>query len=497
MPASWAWAPLGDLFGSITDGDHQPPPQVASGVPFLVIGNVNDGQIDFSGTRFVSSEYFESLAAHRKPQRGDVLYTVTGSFGIPILVDTDAPFCVQRHIAILKEPQGIGARYAVNALRTADAMKQATKVATGTAQKTVGLKQLRQIQIPVAPLPEQQRIVEAIESYFSRLDDAVATLDRVRRNLKRYRASVLQAAVEGRLVPTEAELARIGGRSYEPASVLLDRIQEERRRRWKESGKKAKYAEPVAPETVELPELPEGWCWATVDQVSHEVRYGTSSKTAESLADGVPVIRMGNIVDGELRLDDLKYLPKDHDEFPGLLLEPGDLLFNRTNSAELVGKSAVFRREPASYSFASYLIQVRLLTGAIPEYLAAFINSFSGRSWVASVAVQQVGQANVNGSKLKSCIFPLPPLPEQVRIVAEIDRLLSVLKVSEQLAATNAARCARLRQSILKWAFEGKLADQDPNDEPASELLKRIRVEQAASTPAKNNGGPRRNRRSQ
>jgi len=142
--------------------------------------------------------------------------------------------------------------------------------------------------VPVAPLHEQRRIAEAIESYFSRLDDAVATLERVQRNLKRYRASVLKAAVEGRLVPTEAteaELARRQGRDYESASALLERILLERRRRWAEAelakmkaagkaptnGKwKAKYKEPVAPDTTELPDLPGGWCWASVEQLASD-----------------------------------------------------------------------------------------------------------------------------------------------------------------------------------------------------------------------------------
>ena len=119
--------------------------------------------------------------------------------------------------------------------------------------------------VPSLRPTEQRRIVEAIESYFTRLDDAVATLERVQRNLKRYRASVLKAAVEGRLVPTEAELARAEGRDYEPASALLERILAERRRRWHEAGGRGKYQEPVAPDTTDLPELPEGWCWASVD----------------------------------------------------------------------------------------------------------------------------------------------------------------------------------------------------------------------------------------
>jgi type I restriction enzyme S subunit len=127
---------------------------------------------------------------------------------------------------------------------------------------------IEELGLPIPPSSEQQRIVEAIESYFTRLDDAVATLERVERNLKRYRASVLKSAVEGRLVPTEAALARQEGRDYEPASVLLERILNERRRRWVESGKKGKYQDPEPPDTTNLPELPEGWCWATVDQLA-------------------------------------------------------------------------------------------------------------------------------------------------------------------------------------------------------------------------------------
>lgn len=350
------------------------------------------------------------------------------------------------------------------------------------------------------PTKEQRRIVDALDSYLTRLDDATASLERAQRNLKRYRASVLQAAVEGRLVPTEAELAREQGREFEPASVLLERILAERRRRWEEAelakmeakGRapkndkwKAKYKEPVAPDTSDLPELPEGWCWSTVDQLSCEVKYGSSAKCSAELVDGVPVLRMGNIIDGRLDYENLKFLPTEHDEFPDLLLQEGDLVFNRTNSAELVGKSAVFRDRERPVSFASYLIRVRFLGGVAPEFLAAFINSQHGRLWIASVVTQQVGQANVNGTKLKACRVPLPPAAEQERVVIELDRLSSVTDSLISDVQRESARCDRLRQSILKWAFEGKLVDQDPNDEPASELLARIQAEREATAKPK------------
>ena len=152
-------------------------------------------------------------------------------------------------------------------LLSPDGREQVVRAASSTSGlHTLSLSKVASLPAPVAPLPEQRRIVEAIESYFTRLDDAVATLERVQRNLKRYRASVLKAAVEGRLVPTEAELARAEGRDYEPASALLERILAERRHRWQETGGRGKYQEPDAPDTTDLPDLPEGWCWATVDR---------------------------------------------------------------------------------------------------------------------------------------------------------------------------------------------------------------------------------------
>jgi type I restriction enzyme S subunit len=362
---------------------------------------------------------------------------------------------------------------------------------TGTTIKHFTREAICQYGLLIPPLPEQQRIIAALEEQFSKLDATVGGLRRAQANLKRYRASVLKAAVEGRLVPTEAQLAREQGRDYEPAEALLRRILAERRSYWeaaeferlKAKGKppsddrwKRRYQEPITPDFTGHSSLPEGWCWATIDQLAFDVRYGSSAKASPD-ADGIPVLRMGNIVDGTLNFADLKYLPNDHHEFPDLLLEPGDLLFNRTNSAELVGKSAVFRGYPSSCSIASYLIRVRLMREIAPEFVAFFINSLHGRSWIAAVVSQQVGQANVNGTKLKSCALPLPPVTEQERIVAEVDRHLSLVDRVLSASVDGAERCDALRKSILCMAFEGKLVAQSPSDEPASVLLERIRSE--------------------
>ena len=331
--------------------------------------------------------------------------------------------------------------------------------------------------IPLPPLPEQRRIVAAIETQFARLDASAAALRRIQANLKRYRASVLKDACEGRLVPAEAELARSEGREYEPAAVLLERILAQRRARWESQEKRrGKYREPAAPDASALPEPPEGWVWATVEQLSIRIQYGTSRK-ASGDAEGVPVLRMGNIQEGALEFSDLKYLPSQDEEVEKTLLNPGDLVFNRTNSPELVGKSAVYKESHPSACFASYLIRVSFPEDCLPDYVCFFINSQHGRAYIAQVRSQQVGQANVNGTKLAAMPIPLPPLAEQRRIVAEVERRLSVAQQAEAAVEASLARAERLRQSILKQAFSGRLVPQDPGDEPASALLERIRAE--------------------
>ncbi len=320
----------------------------------------------------------------------------------------------------------------------------------------------------------------------------MAALKRAEANLERYRASVLKAAVEGRLT----ERWRRENPPEETGEQLLRRILAERRERWEEEqlakfaakGRKpprnwkAKYKEPVAPDTNRLPGLPDGWCWATVDQVSLTVQYGSSAKTSPE-PEGVPVLRMGNIQQGALDLDSLKYLPLDHREFPKLLLADGDLLFNRTNSAELVGKTAVYRGRPDPCSFASYLISVRTVRARLSTVVANALNSSWGRAWIASVVSQQVGQANVNGTKLRSFPFPLPPDAEQGEIIRRSGDAGDSVTRSTGTIADLLHQMTALRQSILKRAFEGRLVPQDPADEPASALLERIRAKRERPKP--------------
>lgn len=350
------------------------------------------------------------------------------------------------------------------------------------------------IPLPLPPLPEQHRIVEEIEKQFSRLDDGVANLQRVKANLKRYRASVLQAACEGRLVPTESDLAKLEGREYEPADELLKRILVERRRKWEENelakmrakGKepaddkwKARYKEPAAPNLSGLPELPEGWCWASLAELSWDSGYGTSTK-CDYDADGPPVLRIPNIADGKVRFVDLKRAKTVISLLDQDWLSPGDLLVIRTNgSKNLIGRGALVEDDLGRrVSYASYLIRFRiLLIGSLPRFVATIWHSNGFRSWIEARAATSAGQHNISMSTLSQLPIPIPPVAEQHRIVAEVERRLSIIDQMETAVEANLKRAQRLRQAILKKAFEGKLVPQDPNDEPAGVLLARIRAE--------------------
>jgi type I restriction enzyme, S subunit len=194
LPEGWVWTSVDQLVAHLTDGDHQPPPQTHEGIPFLVIGNVRNGEIDFSETRHVEDAYYKSLDPVRKPRLGDLLYTLVGSFGIPVRVRTEAPFCIQRHIAILRPHDDSPTDYLALAMASDNVFKQASAVATGTAQMTVPLAGLRRIAIPMAPLAEELRIVAELDRRLSLLRETEAQVDANLQRAESLRQSVLHSA---------------------------------------------------------------------------------------------------------------------------------------------------------------------------------------------------------------------------------------------------------------------------------------------------------------
>ena len=506
IPPSWCWATANDLIDAIRSGKSfkcEEHPPGAGEVGVVKVSAVTWGTYDEDESKTCTRPEMVNSDLFIHPR--DFLFSRANTIdlvGACVIAErVTKPVMLSDKILRFEIQEGWD-RWLLWLLRSGHGRSEIQSLATGNqnSMRNIGQARIRQIRVPVPPLPEQHRIVEAVESYLTRLDAAVVTLERVKVNLKRYRASVLKAAVEGRLVPTEAELAQAEGRDYEPASVLLERILEERRRRWTESGKRGKYKEPVtvAADTEGLPELPLGWCWATVDQITGEGGrglcdgpFGSNLKTAHYTSSGPRVVRLQNIGDGSFR-DERAHIAQDHfNHLSKHEVIAGDLII--ASLGEILPRSCIVPGWLGPAIVKADCIRFRTNPYTHRVYLCHALNSQPVRRRTTE-KIHGVGRPRLGLKGIREIVLPLPPTAEQERIAANVEHQISVVDVSEQVVDLQLARCFRLRQSILKWAFEGKLADQDPDDEPASVLLERIRAERDATMPKKatHRGRPRR-----
>lgn len=357
--------------------------------------------------------------------------------------------------------------------------------------------------VPVPPADEQRRIVQTIEEQLSCLDAGVSALKRARANLKRYRTAVLAAAVEGRLTKGWRE----ENPGVEPASDLLERILKERRERWdkeqvtsyERKGKKppkgwrSKYKEPARPDEDGLPGLPDGWCWSTVEQLGDVIGGLTKNRKRASYEKKLPFLRVANVYADELRLEDVHEVGVMEEELDRALLRDGDLLVVEGNgSPEQIGRVALWNGAVDPCVHQNHLIKVRFPARGLAEYVLYWLLSPDGREHIGRVASSTSGLHTLSISKVQALPVPLPPLEEQVQLTDKLKRRLSVIERLASSMGPNLKRADRLRQSILRRAFEGKLAPQDPSDEPATVLLEKIRAEREGSS---KNGAGRKGRK--
>ena len=280
---------------------------------------------------------------------------------------------------------------------------------------------------------------------------------------KALRQKILDLAIHGKLVPQDP--------NDEPASVLLERIKAEKERLIKEGKIKRSKKSAKSSDTPHYPYLlPNGWEWCNLEDIVCELKYGTSEK---SLSVGkIAVLRMGNITNvGTIDYSNLVY-SSNNEDIKLYSLEKDDLLFNRTNSSEWVGKTAIYKKEqPAIY--AGYLIRIRPIL-IFSDYLNTVMNSSYYRNWCYNVKTDAVNQSNINAQKLSQLMIPIPPLKEQERIVVEVAKWISLIDTIKNSKEDLQTTIKQAKSKILNLAIHGKLVPQDPNDEPAIELLKRI-----------------------
>jgi type I restriction enzyme S subunit len=441
------------------------PTEVAvSAAPSRAKQIVKQGDIVFSNVRV----YLENIALVPKELEGEVASTA---------------FCV------LRPKQGIDARYVYHYVTSAPFIRAVSQLQRGNSPPSVQDGDVKAQLIPVAPENEQKRIVSKIDELFSRIDEGERALERVQKLVERYRQSVLKAAVTGELTREWREKHK---GTMESGDALLARILTARRDAWekaelakmqakgikpKDDNWKKKYKEPLPPDTADLPELPAGWCWMSLDQATVRVTDGTHQPPPFA-SSGIPFLTIQHLSPGAVRWDDVTkcVTPETFAEHTkSMRPRRGDVLYSAVGSYGM----AVAVKVDFDFMFQRHIAHIRpVLELVMPDYLELVLNS-PGTLAIAHEVARGVAQKTVTLGDLREFPIPMPSVSEQEQVLEIV--AVEQARLSDVASAfSGSARASRaLRQGALKLAFSGQLVGQNPADEPASTLLARIAFERA------------------
>jgi type I restriction enzyme, S subunit len=498
LPEGWVWTALGQLLAKIEAGrspKNQGRPAKEGEYGVLKVSAVTWGE-------FLPDENKALLPSDTPDdepmvQARDLLITranTTNLIGAVVLVKQDHPHLMlsDKTLRLVPASDAIPREFLLYALRTQLARDYFAEHATGTSDsmRNISQEKIAQVPIPLPPLAEQRRIVATLDAAFAQSRTAREALEAVPRLAQQFRQSVLAAAFSGRLVEQNPD--------DEPVSVLLERIREERRLQW-EQEQRAKgrdprlyaYQEPAAPGTAGLPELPEGWMWVTVDSLAEVGTGATPLRKMNAYYEGgtIPWITSGSLNDFFVDEADECITPLAVAETNAKVFPVGTLLVAMYGEGRTRGKVSELRIEAATNQACAALVFRGLAAESKDFVKYFFLKNYEDIRRLSAGGVQP----NLNLSVIKRSLIPLPPLAEQRRIVAKVEALFAQADALEAAALAARRRLEQLDQALLAQAFRGELVEQDPDDEPASVLLERIKAEQAAGQQGK---GKRRGRRS-
>jgi len=458
LPDGWAWNTLGEISEKPQYGWTTKATYDGGEVKLLRTTDITSGRLDWSSVPYCTVEP-DSLDKYLL-NPGDIVISRAGSVGFSYLLTDVERAVFASYLIRFRVESNIDKKYVYYFLQSPSYWSSIRDSKAGIAVPNVNAKKLARVPIPIAPPDQQKRIVAEIEKQFSRLDEAVANLHRAKANLKRYKAAILKAAVEGRLVETEADLARREGRSYETSSQLLERVLEARRSQWKGKGK---YKEPAAPNIARLPELPDGWVWASPSQLSDGEPYslaigpfGSNLKVNDYATTGVPLVFVRNIRTASFGGTDTVFVtPEKAKALSAHKVTAGDLLVTKMGNPP--GDVCMYPDDRPDAIITADCIKLRLAAAHLESSFFVYaIQSQPIRKQVLSIT-KGVAQRKVSLARFRSIAVPLPPVAEQRRILAEVDRKLSFILEIEGHVDADLVRAERLRQSVLKQAFSGRL----------------------------------------
>ena len=474
LPNSWIKVPLKELL------------EIQYGKSLSAKFRVTTGSVPVSGSSGIVGCHTEALVTE-----DCIVIGRKGSVGAVYLFEV--PCWPIDTTYFIHTPIGLLLRYTYYQLNT---------LALATLDKSTTIPGLNRdhlydVKFALAPLKEQTRIVEKIEELFSDLDAGVAELKAAQKKMAQYRQSLLKAAVEGELT---AEW-RKNNKVQESGAQLLARILAERRTRWeakqlakfKEQGKtppkgwQDRYSEPVKPDAANLPGLPEGWVWASVDQCSAfedaaitDGPFGSNLKSAHYTESGPRVIRLKNIGEG-IFIDAKAHISEDHYlSLKKHAVEAEDIVVAMLG--EDLPRSCLIPEGIAPGIVKADCARIRVKSDMLlPAFLNTCLNSQNTKQRVSSL-IKGIGRPRINLQHIRGICIPLPPMAEQAQIVSIISDAFDKVDCQVESIQFSLKQSAAQRKNILKSAFSGQLVAQDPSDEPASLLLERIRAKRAAQS---------------
>jgi len=494
LAEGWVETTVGKIASSIQYGHTASATDSRTTPRFLRITDIQDGQVDWEAVP--SCDISEEEIHKYELRQHDIVFARTGATTGKSFLIRECPRAVfASYLIRLRMKEGIHSQFVQYFFTTHDYWQQIERGKRGIGQPNVNASVLADISLPLPPLSEQHRITEKIDELFRDLDAGVASLERAKANLKRYRASVLKAAVEGRLT----EEWRTKHPQTEDGQMLLDRILRERREKWERDqlagfaakGKEppknwqSKYEVPSSPDTSELPVLPKGWISCTTRHCLF-VDVGYAFKSADFANEGIRLLRGENMEPGALRWNDVRYWPTDRvSGYEYLLLREGDIVLAMDRPLVSAGlKIARVKATDLPCLLVQRMARLRVSTETNTAFL--FLAMQTPRFISHLLGEQQGTQLpHISGTSIQAFPFPLPPLAEQEEIVRLAEERLSQVDAAEKTIDAELTRSKKLRQGILKQAFEGRLVPQDPSDEPASILLERISQPAALRMPPK------------
>lgn len=486
LPKNWAISTLGEIslpsqYGFTAKAQH------SGNIHYLRTTDITSGSIDWSNVPFcdVSSEDLEKF----KLYDGDILISRAGSVGYSILVQNPKSSVFASYLIRFRPL--INSKYFSYYLNTPQYWDLVKQESAGIAVQNLNASKLSNFTIPIAPINEQEKIVSKVDELFSELDNGIEELETAQKKLELYRQSLLKSAVEGEL---SKEWRESQTEVSETGEQLLARILKERRELWEQEKLKEfaekrknppknwqeKYPEPVQPDTENLPQLPEGWGWASLDQVML-IKGGIQKKPSRAPVNNkFPFLRVANVYRAQLKLEDIHEIELFEGEIERYKLEAGDLLIVEGNgSLTEIGRCAIWDGSIPNAVHQNHLIRARPIH-LLSQYLETWLNSSDGINYMAKLAVTTSGLYSLSVGKIAQIPVPIPPLNEQlfitIDLASKLEQQAQQLINLEELKNLNNLQ----KKNILSDAFTGKLIPQDPNDEPAQVLLERIQQQREA-----------------